>query len=87
MNRRAKIDPTAILTATLADPDLDETDVRVLDAAESWLRETGLRRWSIEDVATRSDVGRTSIYRRFGDRDTLVHAVLAQSPHHPPPDA
>lgn len=78
MKRRAKIDPTAILTATLEDPDLDETDVRVLDAAESWLRETGLRRWSIDDVAIRSDVGRTSIYRRFGDRDNLVHAVLAR---------
>jgi AcrR family transcriptional regulator len=78
MKRRAKIDPTAILTATLADTTPDDTDVRVLDAAESWLRETGLRRWSIDDVAARSDVGRTSIYRRFGDRDTLVHAVLAR---------
>lgn len=78
MKRRAKIDPAAILTATLEAPDLDDTDVRVLDATESWLRETGLRRWSIDDVATRSDVGRTSIYRRFGDRDNLVHAVLAR---------
>ena len=78
MKRRAKIDPTAILTATLDDPDLDDTDVRVLDATESWLRTTGLRRWSIDDVAARADVGRTSIYRRFGDRDNLVHAVLAR---------
>lgn len=78
MKRRAKIDPTAILTATLDDPDLDDTDIRVLDAAESWLRTTGLRRWSIDDVAARADVGRTSIYRRFGDRDNLVHAVLAR---------
>ena len=78
MKRRAKIDPTAILAATLQDSDLDDTDVRVLDAAEAWLRETGLRRWSIDDVAIRADVGRTSIYRRFGDRDSLVHAVLAR---------
>lgn len=78
MKRRAKIDPGAILAATLENPTLDETDVRVLDAAESWLRDTGLRRWSIDDVAARSDVGRTSIYRRFGDRDNLVHAVLAR---------
>lgn len=78
MKRRAKIDPTAILAATLQDPDLDDTDVRVLDAAEGWLRETGLRRWSIDDVASRADVGRTSVYRRFGDRDSLVHAVLAR---------
>ena len=59
-------------------PDLDDTDVRVLDAAEWWLRTTGLRRWSIDDVAARADVGRTSVYRRFGDRDNLVHAVLAR---------
>ena len=78
MKRRAKVDPTAILTATLDDPELDDTDVRVLDAAESWLRSAGLRRWSIDDVAARADVGRTSVYRRFGDRDTLVHAVLAR---------
>lgn len=78
MKRRARIDPSAILAATLQEPDLDDTDVRVLDAAEAWLRDTGLRRWSIDDVAARADVGRTSVYRRFGDRDTLVHAVLAR---------
>lgn len=78
MKRRAKIDPAAVLTAVFREPDLDETDVRVLDAAEWWLRTTGLRRWSIDDVAARADVGRTSVYRRFGDRDNLVHAVLAR---------
>ncbi len=78
MKRRATVDPSAVLTATLADPDLDDTDVRVLDAAEWWLRTTGLRRWSIDDVAARAGVGRTSVYRRFGDRDALVHAVLAR---------
>jgi AcrR family transcriptional regulator len=78
VKRRATIDPAAILLATLQEPDLDATDVRVLDAAESWLRSTGLRRWSIDDVAERAGVGRTSVYRRFGDRDQLVHAVLAR---------
>ena len=78
MKRRARIDPTAVLTALFREPDLDDTDVRVLDATEWWLRTTGLRRWSIDDVAARADVGRTSVYRRFGDRDNLVHAVLAR---------
>ena len=40
MKRRATVDPSAILAATLEDPDLDDTDVRVLDAAESWLGAT-----------------------------------------------
>lgn len=78
MKRRATIDPAAVLAATFQEPELDDTDVRVLDAAEWWLRTTGLRRWSIDDVAARADVGRTSVYRRFGDRDNLVHAVLAR---------
>jgi AcrR family transcriptional regulator len=78
VKRRARIDPAAVLTAVFQARDLDETDVRVLDAAEWWLRTTGLRRWSIDDVAARADVGRTSVYRRFGDRDNLVHAVLAR---------
>ena len=51
---------------------------RVLDAAEALLRSSGLRRWSIDDVVDRAGVGRTSVYRRFGGRDDLVHAVLAR---------
>lgn len=78
MKRRATVDPAAVLTATMQDPELDDTDARVLDAAEWWLRSAGLRRWSIDDVAERAEVGRTSVYRRFGDRDSLVHAVLAR---------
>lgn len=78
MKHRARFDLAAVLNATLQQADLDDTDVRVLDAAEWWLRTAGLRRWSIDDVATRADVGRTSVYRRFGDRDNLVHAVLAR---------
>ena len=78
MKRRAKVEPAAVLTATLEDRDLDEVDVEVLDAAEWWLRSAGLRRWSIDDIAVRAGVGRTSVYRRFGDRDNLVHAVLAR---------
>jgi AcrR family transcriptional regulator len=56
----------------------DDLEGRVLDAAEALLRSSGLRRWSIEDVADRAEVGRTSVYRRFGSRDDLVHAVLAR---------
>jgi AcrR family transcriptional regulator len=50
----------------------------VLDAAEELLASYGLRRWSMDDVADRAGVGRTSVYRLFDSRDALVHAVLAR---------
>lgn len=78
VRRRATVEIGEILAKAADVPDLDELDQRVLDAAESLLRAVGLRAWSIENVATRAGVGRTSVYRRFGDRDNLVHAVLAR---------
>jgi AcrR family transcriptional regulator len=56
----------------------DDLAVTVLDAAADHLRRFGLARWSIEDVADAAGVGRTSVYRWFGSRDDLVHAVLAR---------
>ena len=58
--------------------DDDDLVRRTLDAAEEMLRDLGLRPLSVEDVAARAGVGRTSVYRRFGGRDDLVHAVLAR---------
>jgi len=58
-----------------ADP---EAAGEVLDAAEGLLVSYGLRRWSMDDVADRAGVGRTSVYRLFESRDALVHAVLAR---------
>ena len=56
----------------------DDQPVVVLDAAADHLRRFGLARWSIDDVADAAGVGRTSVYRWFGSRDDLVHAVLAR---------
>lgn len=56
----------------------DDLAVLVLDAAADHLRRYGLARWSIDDVAEAAGVGRTSVYRWFGSRDDLVHAVLAR---------
>jgi len=58
--------------------DSDATTTLILDATEALLRELGLRRWSLDDVAERAGIGRTSIYRHFDSRDDLVHAVLAR---------
>jgi AcrR family transcriptional regulator len=51
---------------------------RILDAAAHIMRTYGLKRWSMEDVAERAAIGRTSVYRAFATRDELVHAVLAR---------
>ena len=57
----------------------DDADVRtILDAAAQLLVAHGLRRWSIDDVAARAGLGRTTVYRKIGGRDDIVHAVLAR---------
>lgn len=75
--RRARVEFATVL-ATLGDEYDDDIERPVLDATEALLRASGLRRWSVDDVADRAGVGRTTIYRRFGGRDELVHAVLAR---------
>lgn len=72
---RASIDFAEVLAAPT---DFDSLDSALLDAAEALLREGGLRKWSLDDVAERSGNGRTTVYRRFGSRDALVHSVLAR---------
>ena len=56
----------------------DDFTTRILDATAELLATYGLRRWTIDDVAQRSGVGRTTVYRTFAARDDLVHAVLAR---------
>jgi AcrR family transcriptional regulator len=64
-----------------ADEPTDELTDRLLEAGASLLLEFGLRRWSMDDVADRAGVGRTSVYRKFSSRDDLVYAVLARELH------
>ena len=73
--RRATIGLGPLVAGLATDP---EAAGEVLDAAEALLRTYGLRRWSMDDVADRAGVGRTSVYRLFESRDALVHAVLAR---------
>jgi AcrR family transcriptional regulator len=68
----------APIVAGVGRPVDDDQAVAVLDAAADHLRRYGLARWSVDDVADSAGVGRTSVYRWFGSRDELVHAVLAR---------
>jgi AcrR family transcriptional regulator len=54
------------------------TQERILDAAETCMSRLGLRRVSMTDVAVQAGVSRGSVYSHFGDRATLVDAVLTR---------
>jgi AcrR family transcriptional regulator len=48
----------------------------ILDAALAEFDQHGIRRVALDDVARRAGVSRTTIYRRFTNRDDLVAAVM-----------
>jgi AcrR family transcriptional regulator len=48
----------------------------ILDAAVIEFEQHGFRRVALDDVARRAGVSRTTIYRRFANRDELVAAVI-----------
>ena len=58
------------------DPRVTKSRSRVLAAAVDILHEEGLAGLTIEAVAARSGVAKTTIYRQFSDRDALHFAAL-----------
>ncbi len=54
-----------------------EADKAILDATLVLLAEVGPTALSVEEVASRAGVGKTTIYRRFATKDDLVVASLA----------
>ena len=57
-------------------PGADPTTEAILDAALVEFERHGFRRVALDDVARRAGVSRTTIYRRFANRDELVAAVI-----------
>lgn len=62
-------DPTTV-------PDSSSTTEAILDAAVVEFEQHGFRRVALDDVARRARVSRTTIYRRFRNKDELVAAVI-----------
>ena len=54
----------------------DAATEAILDAALVEFDRHGIRKVALEDVARRAGVSRTTIYRRFANRDELVGAVM-----------
>ncbi|MCV7042075.1 TetR family transcriptional regulator [Mycolicibacterium moriokaense] len=62
-------DPTTV-------PDSSSTTEAILDAAIVEFEQHGFRRVALDDVARRAKISRTTIYRRFRNKDELVSAVI-----------
>jgi AcrR family transcriptional regulator len=75
---RTVIDVDDVMRSALVGPPADETTERILDAAAELFVTRGMRRCSVEEIAERSGVGRTTVYRRFEHRNQIVQAVLAR---------
>jgi AcrR family transcriptional regulator len=57
-------------------PEPDPTTEAILDAAVVEFEQHGFRRVALDDVARRARISRTTIYRRFSNKDQLVAAVI-----------
>lgn len=57
-------------------PSADHEQERLLDAAREEFVAHGFRRTSVRDIAHRAKVSRPTIYRRLGDKDEIVRAVI-----------
>ncbi|MFE4450725.1 TetR/AcrR family transcriptional regulator [Streptomyces sp. NPDC056796] len=67
----------ALLAGALAEaPAYDALDEQILDAAREQFMTFGLRRSTVDDVAKRAKVSRVTVYRRIGNKDSLVSACL-----------
>lgn len=72
-----RVDVDALLVALAVPQATDDVEGRVLDASSSLLAAHGLAGFEVEDVAAASGVGRSTIYRRFTDRNGLISATIA----------
>ncbi len=78
MPRRVSLDPDELLSTLGTGVPVDDVTDRILDAAGELFALHGIGRCSVEEVAERSGLGRTTVYRRFGSRSALVDAVLVR---------
>jgi AcrR family transcriptional regulator len=70
-------------------PRSPQIDARLIDATLALLREAGPEAVSVQAVATRSGIAKTTIYRRYRNRDAMLRAAIesAVTPPSEPPSA
>ncbi|MEU9618721.1 MULTISPECIES: TetR/AcrR family transcriptional regulator [unclassified Streptomyces] len=69
-------DETLLARALGETPPSDALSEQILDAAREQFMTFGLRRSTVDDVAKRARVSRVTVYRRIGNKDSLVSACL-----------
>lgn len=69
-------DGTRLALALTEAPPSDTLSEQILDAAREQFTTFGLRRSTVDDVARRAGVSRVTVYRRIGNKDSLVSACL-----------
>ena len=52
-----------------------ETRARIVEAARALFEETGFHQVSVDAVAARAKVGRTTVFEQFGSKRKLLQAV------------
>src|SRR2546428_11327245 len=72
------------MTSAEAAPDgrVKRTDAAILEATRELLVEVGMRRLTVEGVAARAGVAKTTVYRRWSSKDELALAVLLEGIRH-----
>jgi TetR/AcrR family transcriptional regulator, repressor for uid operon len=60
------------------EPPTDALSQRILDAALELAAASGVRHLTMDDVARRAQVGRMTVYRRFGDKETLIESLAVR---------
>lgn len=60
--------------------DLDDADIptRILQAARVAFGRNGLTRTTMEEIAAEAGLGVATLYRHYGDRDSLIRAFMQQ---------
>ncbi|MFJ2089334.1 TetR/AcrR family transcriptional regulator [Streptomyces sp. NPDC087901] len=79
--RARSTDETRLAVALRATPPSDALSEQILDAAREQFMTFGLRRSTVDDVAKRARVSRVTVYRRIGNKDSLVSACLLREYH------
>jgi AcrR family transcriptional regulator len=64
------------VASTATATDVRSTPARILDAAFSSVRDFGISRTTVEDVAQRAGLSRQTVYRYFPSKDHLILALV-----------
>lgn len=72
----SKVGPTNNAEASVSNAEAVDVADRILDAAASCVRDFGVQRVTLAEIARRAGVSRPTVYRRWPDTRTILAALL-----------